>query len=93
MFFAGVRETASGYLREINILFLGGQKMVRNKNDIDNFVSELTELSRKYGLVVGGFDGGAYLAECENMAYLICEDGDFWWDEKGQKYEIKNIKL
>jgi hypothetical protein len=66
--------------------------MAKNKNDIDNFVSELTELSRKYGLAVGGFDGGAYLAECENMAHVICEDGDFWWNEEAQKYEIKNIK-
>jgi hypothetical protein len=62
-----------------------------SKKDIDNFVSEVTELSRKYGIAIGGFDGGAYLAETVNMAYLFCEDGDFGWDEKTQKYEIKNI--
>jgi hypothetical protein len=68
-------------------------KMSKNKDDIDNFVAEMTKLSRKYGLAIHGFDGGSYLSECENMAHIICEDGDFWWNEKEQKYEIKNIKI
>lgn len=67
--------------------------MVRSKEDIDNFVVEISELSRKYGIAVHGFDGGAFLADSENMAHEICRDGDFCWNEKEQKYEIKNIKL
>ncbi|GHV29005.1 hypothetical protein AGMMS4952_13990 [Spirochaetia bacterium] len=67
--------------------------MITNKNDIDNFISGLTELSRKYGLAVHGFDGGAFLANSENMGDIICVDGDFWWNEKDKKYEIKNIKF
>jgi hypothetical protein len=31
------------------------------------------------------------LTENTNIAHILCEDGDFWWDEKEQKYEIKNI--
>jgi hypothetical protein len=53
--------------------------MLKNKDDIDNFVAEMTKLSRKYGLAVHGFDGGSYLSECGNAAHIICEDGDFWW--------------
>jgi hypothetical protein len=64
-----------------------------DKDTIDNFVAEMTELSRKYSLAIHGFDGGSYLSDCKNMAHILCEDGDFWWNEKEQKYEIKNIKL
>ncbi|WP_010255601.1 hypothetical protein [Treponema primitia] len=67
--------------------------MVKKKEDIDNFVAEITELSRKYGIAVHGFDGGTFLTDCENMAKEICKDGDFLWNEKEQKYEIKKIKL
>jgi hypothetical protein len=28
---------------------MGGRKMVRSKEDIDNFMVEITTLSRKYG--------------------------------------------
>ncbi|MFP3040298.1 hypothetical protein LQZ19_00605 [Treponema primitia] len=67
--------------------------MQRNKENIDNFIVEMTALSRKYGIAVHGFDGGAFLTDSENMAKEICKDGDFWWNEKEQKYEINNIKL
>jgi hypothetical protein len=62
--------------------------MLKNKDVIDNFVAEMTELSRKHGIAVHGFDGGTYLSECENTAHILCEDGDFWWNEEEKKYEM-----
>jgi hypothetical protein len=60
------------------------------EKNIDNFTREMTELSLKYGIWVGGFDDGAYLAKVgsyENLTGGENTGGGFTW--KGDHYETE----
>jgi hypothetical protein len=56
------------------------------KIDVDNFLKEVSQISKKYGICFYGWDSGLNLSLAANGSGVITEDGEVQYDEEKGYY-------
>jgi hypothetical protein len=93
-----LKDTVNQYKLSINLMhtydeLVAEQKKIASnpEHNIEDFTREMTDLSRKYGIWVGGFDDGAYLAKVgsyENLTGGENTGGGFEWKDDHYEAEL-----